>query len=192
MKIVALIVVPFIVMIVVMYFTYPYLNEEKYQQAILTVQELAEEEQGETAVFDRDLAFMSSQQNALIEERLELQAVIDSLMLEREQIAREIEELTKTRELAKTDEGNATGPAADNESGIADADRPRVIDEAEFSENIKSLLNLDEEELAPIVSKLSNDHLIRLYKSAGNIQREKLLRSLTAERAAVLMERIML
>jgi len=73
----------------------------------------------------------------------------------------------------------------ENGAGIAGFDE-------DFSDRIKSLLNLDEEELAPIVDKMNRDQLVRLYQGGGSIQREKLLRALKPERAAELIQKIML
>lgn len=66
------------------------------------------------------------------------------------------------------------------------------IDKNKLRENIKSLMNLDEEELAPIVKEMTNAELKLLYSVSGNIQREKLLRSLPPNRAAKLIQEIMI
>jgi len=71
---------------------------------------------------------------------------------------------------------------------IAAASQP----EEEFSERVKSLLNLDEEDLTPIANQMTQQELVKIYRNSGNLQREKLLRSLSAERATKLMQEIML
>jgi len=76
-------------------------------------------------------------------------------------------------------------------SNASDSDRNRTQDDSEFRDNVKSLLNLDEEELAPIVRQMSTSQLLRLYRSGSNMQREKLLRSLTPSQAASLMREVM-
>jgi len=42
------------------------------------------------------------------------------------------------------------------------------------------------------VDQMNKDQLVRLYQGGGSIQREKLLRALKPERAAELMQTIML
>lgn len=63
-------------------------------------------------------------------------------------------------------------------------------------ENVKfianSLLNLDEDKLAPIVNKLSNQQLLAIYNTATNMQRQKLLQSLTPDKAADIVKKVML
>jgi hypothetical protein len=76
-------------------------------------------------------------------------------------------------------------------SNASDSGRNRTQDDSEFRDNVKSLLNLDEEELAPIVRQMSTSQLLRLYRSGSNMQREKLLRSLTPSQAASLMREVM-
>ena len=62
----------------------------------------------------------------------------------------------------------------------------------EFAQRIKSLLNLEEDDLAPILDKMTSEQLVRLYTGGGTIQREKILRSLSSDKAAKLMTEIML
>lgn len=56
----------------------------------------------------------------------------------------------------------------------------------------KSLLNLDAEKLSPIVNKLSNKQLLALYNTASNMQRQKLLQSLTPDKAADIVKKVIL
>jgi hypothetical protein len=56
----------------------------------------------------------------------------------------------------------------------------------------KSLLNLDEEKLSPIVNKLNNKQLMAIYNTASNMQRQKLLQSLTPDKAADIVKKVML
>ena len=55
----------------------------------------------------------------------------------------------------------------------------------------KSLLNLDEDELGPILNRLSDAQLVKLYESSSNIRRAKLMRSLDPGKAALLLRRVM-
>lgn len=86
---------------------------------------------------------------------------------------------------------SSVGNAGVNRAGLTGPAGNREVD-TEFFEKIKSLLSLDEEELAPIVNQLSNEQLILLYNGGGNLQKEKLLRALSPERAAAIITEIML
>lgn len=75
-----------------------------------------------------------------------------------------------------------------HESEIA-ALRNRVLP-AFSEEHNRSLLNLDDEELRPILSQLSEREIQAIYADASNMQREKLLRNLAPARAARLLSAI--
>jgi transcriptional regulator of heat shock response len=64
--------------------------------------------------------------------------------------------------------------------------------EEAFKDRVKSLLNLEEDEMAPILDKMTSKQLVRLYKEAGNTQREKILRALKSDQAARLITEVML
>lgn len=66
-----------------------------------------------------------------------------------------------------------------------------VKNQEEFADRVKSLLNLEEDELAPILERMSSKQLIKLYNSGGSVQREKILRSLNSDKAARLMSEVM-
>jgi len=66
------------------------------------------------------------------------------------------------------------------------------LDPAEFTERVKSLLNLEEDELGPILKNMTKGQIVRLYNGGGTIQRQKILRSMEADKAAELMTEIML
>jgi len=199
--IVAAVVVPFLAMLVLFYFLYPQLNEEKYEQILSeSTEDQTEEhvrdefEYNEVAIDQpsaenytfEDYESLPNNLELLLAEQKSLQSTIDSLKNEKEALVSELDELNSS-----VDSLRAVETAGNNvpESMLAEASAETG---EEFSERVKSLLNLEEEQLAPIVKQLSDEQLIRLYDSAGNIQREKLLRSLSASRAAKLMEKIML
>lgn len=203
--ILAAVVVPFLVLLVLFYFLYPHLNEEKYEQVIsemneesvkksaqddftydeVVYDEITPEEYSTGEYTAEDYDELPNNIELLLAEQNTLQNVIDSLKSERELLAKELDELNSS-----IDSVNAAEPSGKNDAEPLMAEGT-VETREEFSERVKSLLNLEEEQLSPIVRQLSDEQLIRLYDSAGNIQREKLLRSLSADRAAKLMERIM-
>ncbi len=112
----------------------------------------------------------------------------DSLITEMEKLQVRKEELAAT-----TPATTATSTASHVDQRVARADDPgNIMNDEALSERVKSLLNLDEEELAEIVKHLDESQLLMLYRYSGNIQREKLLRSLAPDRAAKLMRTVML
>lgn len=60
-----------------------------------------------------------------------------------------------------------------------------------IEETVKSVLNLDEDALSPIVNKLSYSELLVLYKKASSMQKEKLLKSLNSDKAAEILKKVM-
>jgi len=190
----------FLAFLVLFYFLYPHLNEEKFEQV---VSELNEEKTTKTdqnqyrydeTVYDElnevdEYDELPNNPELLMAEQNSLQDSIDSLQQKRDLLLNELDELSHSvdsvKSLKTTENSADVQLNADNTAENTDEAREK------FSERVKSLLNLEEEQLSPIVRQLSDEQLIRLYDSAGNIQREKLLRSLSADRAAKLMERIM-
>ncbi len=123
----------------------------------------------------------------------DLKKKLDALELEvNEKRAKEMKDLALIdslfqANLALEDElaGFRTGTLSGGLAGMRDSVDPKV---AEIS---KSLLRLDEEELALILNRLSDNLLVELYNTSSNMQREKLLRSLEPNKAASLLRRIM-
>jgi Mg/Co/Ni transporter MgtE len=69
---------------------------------------------------------------------------------------------------------------------------PEKVTKKSIGEDVsKSLLNLDQEALSPIVNLLDDEQLVGLYNSASNMQRAKLLRSLKPEKAATVLKKVM-
>lgn len=199
--IVAAIAVPFLALLVLFYFLYPHLNEEKYEQILSEIGGEQKEDPAPDEIDYDEITFnerpgdeytfedyenLPNNLELLMAEQNNLQNTIDSLNREKQILVSELDELSSTIDSAQTVEIAAN---EETEPLLADANNET---REEFSERVKSLMNLEEEQLAPIVKQLSDEQLIRLYYSAGNIQREKLLRSLSAARAAKLMEKIML
>lgn len=194
-KLALLLLGPFVISLVALFFLYPHLHEDRYRE----VAERIEDEREEAAPeFDPGMDQFGGQYMSLSDrldryeaEEERMTRLIDSLQIVNEELLAEIEEL---REAAEEAEEWADFDPENPEEFVAAAEEvaDRVEMDEEVAERVKSLLNLDEEELGPIVNQLSNDHLVRLYVGGGNIQREKLLRSLNPERAAEIMKKIML
>jgi hypothetical protein len=214
--IIGLLILSFLGMLVGFYFFYPQINEEKFAEITSAV---PEEDSTSTSMvgtpFLRTYDDITNQIDYLLNEQMTLQMTVDSLNNLKEELTARLSEMQD--ELNNTDlQDGSTASDVASQAGMngmdnqaeTQAQQPQqqqpqnlyatmetvqLEEEGEaFADRVKSLLNLDEEELAPILSKLNNDQLTRLYRSAGNIQREKLLRSLNPDRAARLMESIML
>lgn len=176
------------VFLVVFYFLYPKINADRYEEVI---NRQVEEEQIafsknvnlDDPDLNKEFEGMANQMQEYLEREDKLNRSIDSL--------KQVNDSLNVLMAAIQDSINqrtSTVPQeeiVENNAGIAGFDE-------NFSDRIKSLLNLDEEELAPIVDKMNKDQLVRLYQGGGSIQREKLLRALKPERAAELMQKIML
>lgn len=176
------------VFMVVFYFLYPKINSERYDEVIN--RQAGEEQVAFSKNVDLDdpdlnkeFEGMAHQMQEYLEREDKLNRSIDSL----KQVNDSLNVLMAAIQ-DSINERSSTAPQeeiAENNAGIEGFDE-------NFSDRIKSLLNLDEEELAPIVDKMNKDQLVRLYQGGGSIQREKLLRALKPERAAELMQTIML
>ncbi|SMO81610.1 hypothetical protein [Gracilimonas mengyeensis] len=220
LKILGVLVGLFLVSLITVYFLYPKINEDKYEKVVSDFEKQKQQEEYQSfyrpprpklnqvedssyagpcypgypqdefaAGYDSASAGMDSLRmvNTRPEVRLipvpgvmgaeeqRLTGLVDSLQqviagLETELSSKEEEFLAVQAELAEMEE---------------------EMDPAEFSDRVKSLLNLDEDELAPILEKMSQEQLVRLYFGGGTIQREKILRSLKSDKAAKLMTEIM-
>lgn len=208
LKVAGIVILSFVVIVVVTFFLYPYLNEEAYeeiqQQRLLKSPDSASDQSTSTAAsnisgggqFDylQQELRRKSDQEKIWEIRFDsLVAVNEKLANERDSVLAEINFLKESLDSIeqRTEEYTVEiqNTAGNNEPEmIAAADEPQEA----FSERVKSMLNLDEEELEPIANQMSHNELVKIYHNSSNMQREKLLRSLTPERAAKLMREVML
>jgi hypothetical protein len=209
-KIAGILVVSFIVVTVVTFFLYPYLNEQKYEEIqterserypsdVLdggaTVNELPPQAGQEISSVSlgragSDSLFATSGDSSFV-------AMIDSLIAVNDSLS---QQLNSAQAVMANLENALVATGADEEQldevrqgnndveFIAAAQEPKEA----FAERVKSLLNLDEEDLTPIANQMTQEELVKIYTSSGNLQREKLLRSLSPERATKLIQEIML
>ncbi|MGN8226754.1 hypothetical protein [Gracilimonas sp. BCB1] len=186
LKIAGLITVPLLVMIVAMYFLYPYINKEDYQELVQTQQEKLDSEfdalgipaQGDSVIAvlsDTTVVMDSVAIDTLVNNELQLALEENTLLHKR------VDSLIAEIEMLRANQPEETGTEDIQE-----------LSKEEFAQRIKSLLNLEEDDLAPILEKMTNEQLVRLYNGGGTIQREKILRSLNSDKAAKLMTEIML
>jgi len=187
LKILGYIFVPLLPMVVAIYFLFPYINEEKHQEVAekysddfvigdstnVMTSTFRPKAQGEDTVEDlgEDYATMKEKMNQFQKNIEGLKTEIDSLTTVNDSL---------NQQLAQRD-------STANEDVIADVE----ITEKEFSKNIKSLLDLDIESLSPILNKMSDEQLVKIFKAGSGLQRKKLLQSLESDRAAKLMSEVL-
>lgn len=188
-KIAGFLVVPIILMLVVVYLLYPMLNEDKYDLIVRT----------NGTMFDSVMVDSLARVDSLM--RADSIAVADSIaIVEAEQLERaqnmnfatKIDSLERlVYVLSNRLEGLAERkePEARPQQQVASAEE---LEEEAFKDRVKSLLNLEEDEIAPILDRMTSEQLVRLYREAGNTQREKILRALNSDRAARLITEVML
>ncbi len=176
------------IFLVAFYFLYPKINADRYEEVI---HRQADQEQMtfsknvnlDDPDLNKEFEDMANQLQEYLEREDKLNRSIDSL--------KQVNDSLNVLMTAIQDSINKRSSTAPREEIVENGVGIAGFDES-FSDRIKSLLNLDEEELAPIVDKMNKDQLVKLYQGGGSIQREKLLRALKPERAAELMQKIMI
>lgn len=164
----------FLVILIAMYFLYPYLNPQKKQDT--TKNDRLDTTHLTNNPFDYNLETSDSLKTQIDD----LKKTIDSLTSLRQEYQVKVDSLAQlASEMEVEPEDNNTSEPND---GVASAEQ--------FKDISRSLLELDEQELSPILDRLDNDELIGLYKSANNMQRSKMLRSLGSDKAAVILKEI--
>ncbi len=166
--------VSFIVMMAAMYFLYPYINPEMKKELEEQKPEVEQAtrfdptQYGPKAVDSLNTHVHTLKQTVDSLKTLETSYIsqIDSLEEQITQVQEEKEEI-KPEEL------------------------PEEITANNLEDISKSLLNLDEDALSPIVNLLEDKQLVGLYNSANNMQRAKLLRSLKPDKAATILKKVM-
>lgn len=178
---------PLLPMAVAIYFLFPYLNEEKHQEVAekhaddfmigdttdvdapsfssLAEYEGSENESGNVEDIGQNFSELKEQTEEYQKNIEELKLQMDSL--------RSVNDSLKQELAGKVDPGSAE------------------ISEEEFAENVKSLLDLDVEELSPILNKMEDEKLEQIFKAGSGLQRKKLLRSMESDRAAKLMTEVL-
>ncbi|MEX1213281.1 MAG: hypothetical protein WEA36_10580 [Balneolaceae bacterium] len=184
-----LIILPlvFIAMLAGFWFAYPWLNPDVVNPSLengnhvgdtVTEETILISDEGDLEEFAGSTRTFSRQEQ--IERELHFIAQIDSLEEENRLLKEDVRRL----------ESNLAPDSSGSTPVVAEAGPTEEAGEA-FAQRIKSLLNLDEREMGPILDRLNQDQLIRIYKEAGNMQREKILRSLSTDRSAQLITEVM-
>ncbi|MAO63683.1 MAG: hypothetical protein CL666_01655 [Balneola sp.] len=207
LKITGAILVTFIVMVVAIFFLYPKINEEEYTQMVSEFEaqqeQVLQSESQQYSVSEVDPSAYQTAGFAGSDLGLDSASISsgnttlpDSLMvIDREQYQLKLKEMenNEIRLHSLIDSLYAEIDQLDQQlTGMAEASSEKEeLDPAEFTERVKSLLNLEEDELSPILQQMTNEQVVRLYFGGGTIQRQKILRSLEPKRAAELMTEIM-
>ncbi|PAU94622.1 hypothetical protein CK503_07455 [Aliifodinibius salipaludis] len=180
LKILGYIFVPLLPMVIAIYFLFPYINEEKHQ-------EVAEKHSEEFVIGDSTNVMTSNFRPAAEESETvgDLGKDYATMKENIEDLKMEIDSLTVVNDSLSQQLDQRESIAEEVEA--ADAE----ISEEEFSENIKSLLDLDIESLSPILNKMSDEQLVKIFKAGSGLQRKKLLQSLESDRAAKLMTEVL-
>ena len=190
-KIAGFLVVPIILMLVVVYLLYPMINKDRYDLIVRTNGTMYD------SVMVDSLARVDSLMRADSIAVADSLAIIEAELLERAQkmnFATKIDSLERlvyvlSARLEGLSEREVPQQQDNQQQQVASAEQ---LEEEAFKDRVKSLLNLEENEMAPILERMTSEQLVRLYREAGNTQREKILRALNSDRAARLITEVML
>lgn len=161
----------FIVLMVAVYFLFPVINPEKKEE----LKQLKPETQ--TSRFNPD-KYGPEAVDSLETRVQDLQTEVDSLQnLEAGYLA-QIDSLRNHIEQVEQQQQE-------------EVEKQQKAAAQNIEEVSKSLLNLDEDSLVPIVNRLEDEQIIGLYRSGNNMQRSKLLQSLKPEKAATILKKVM-
>ncbi|MDG5766746.1 hypothetical protein QA596_04640 [Balneolales bacterium ANBcel1] len=183
LKIPGIIVGSFVGVFALIFFLYPQINPEQYEQLTQWDEQDGDGFPGAGPLTDEEVEEWKAEMERLRADNRSLRSTVDSLQLLNEDLELELKEWEKLEDFM---------PVAESATEPVQRGSTFYMSDEEFGERVKSLLNLDEEELAPIIREMDDGQLVRLYQSGGTIQREKLLRSLSPQRAAKLMSEVML
>tara|TARA_Y100001935_G_scaffold217449_1_gene189745 strand:+ start:199688 stop:200284 length:597 start_codon:yes stop_codon:yes gene_type:complete len=191
-KLAGLLIVPVIVFTVAMYFLYPVISKDKYERI---AENFERKQNGLPPLPDVDSLVVSDSLNVDGEAKPEINS--DTLTVDMLDAILAQQEVKQNNPLKPVvDSLNAVIANLEKQLEEEKKKASSLVEETknqeEFAVRVKSLLNLEENELAPILDKMSSKQLVKLYNSGGSTQREKILRSLNSEKAARLMTEVML
>jgi len=181
-----ILLVPPLVMIPAMFFLYPYIQSEKYEAVVEQV--ASQWSDGESEDEKSPLDRLRSDKQAENKSLSETTEAYKRIQQELQSLQRKFD--LKERELSQVQDslnGMITGleetvEDLENKSSLNTVNNVGVSDV--FADRAKSLFNLEDEELAPILTQMNDDLLLQLYDVASTMQRQKLLRCLSSDKAA--------
>jgi len=167
-------VLSLLVLLILAYLTYPFIHPEEVEKV------QAKADSTSAAGFFYPEMYNPEKIDSLNVRLSNFQSVIDSLNGDINTYQSIIDSLSiQVEELKKVE----------TQDKLAKSDPESIKIESETV--AKSLLNLDEDALAPIVNLLDDEQLIKLYSKASSLEKEKLLRSLKPQKAARILKEVM-
>jgi flagellar motility protein MotE (MotC chaperone) len=192
LKFILISTVPFVVLTLLFFFLYPYINADKYEQIVAEHESGLYQEEGDSLSMD-----MSDMQESftIIDSLIAsaINPVGDSLSVTLEEF--NILKIEKVKLQSRLDSVQAelysqTQTLEEQRRRIRELEATAVSED--FVARVKSMLNLEVEELAPTLRKFGDEELVKIYVNSGSMQREKILRALDPAKAADLMSEVML
>jgi len=166
--------ISFLLLIAISYFTYPFINPEDVEKIKAEADSMDIRNKFDPKKFNPGAV------DSLNDQLADLQLLVDSLKNDEADYLLKIDSLAAALEEEKTKQEQKKSTKTIT-----------VPEKLESEEVAKSLLSLDESVLAPIVNLLEDGQLVKLYGTASNRQKEKLLRALEPEKAARILKKVM-
>jgi len=179
----------FLVILVIMYMLYPVLNPEEAEKVESNIQK----EQVENRILkNTEAEYTENIQKAGIASDTRSSETGDSLSVHRTDtnLQDELSKMEKSYSV-KIDSLQKVIENLKNEHELELKEVRNVQSEEQVQETTKTLLNMDEDVLAPIVNQLEEPILIKLYKTASGMQKQKLLQALEPEKASRILKLVM-
>lgn len=167
----------FLLFLVASYYLYPVINPEAAQTSGM---------KGETYLYD----YAAFGPEKVAELKKKVKSLEEELEERKAKEAQDLATIDSLYQVTRDLEDDLAVFEREQQQGVAGEQAEQAIDKR-VQELSKSLLRLDEDELAPILARVSDPMLVRLYEASNSIQREKLLRSLDPSQAAALLRRVM-
>lgn len=181
-------IVPPLVLLPAMFFLYPYIQSEKHESVVEQVRaEWGVEAESSTKVTS-PLDELKNTRKELIQGLAETTEAYKRIQVELKSlqdkyINKDQKHMVVTDSLEeKIAQLNQIIKRMEDESSLKTGSNVGVGDM--FAERAKSLFNLEDEELTPIINKMNDDLLLQLYDVGSTMQRQKLLRCLPSDKAA--------
>lgn len=189
LKIIGFVLGPLVPLMVVIYFLFPYINENKYKDVAESYEKNKVIAEGKNREMPhRDYETLKEQTKVFQENIKKLRGVIDSVNVLNDSLRDELlAEKNRIEELQQSETVSDTASDGQEKAQIAKME----METENFAESAQSLLSLDDEKLAPILNEMSDAQLIRLFREGNSLQQKKLLRTLESKRAAKLMTEVL-
>lgn len=189
LKILGFITVPVLPMVIAMYFLFPYLNEEKYREISSKYEDnWVLGDSSDVELIGEDFATLKERSQVFQENISELKQEIDSLKSLNDSLSTLVMNRADSLRTLKNLEQNQDG-SGEPKQETAQTEQP--LNEEELRETVKTLLSMEDENLAPILKEMGDRQILLLYKAGNSLERKKLLRALDFKRAANLMTEVL-